>query len=424
MASPRSPKGSSPASIHLCCQHASGPGLDWSAAVSFKQIRGSFSVWISDDEPPFTMRRVANCPGALSWREAAVWLRGCNRGLGGDLFPEIDVEGVHEHQAEMLRIAWVTNENPLAAEHDMLLRMLDSDIHYLWKAHRSLTTAPARALLREWLSFVAEGEPHQPHIDAVARRLGFDTTPPPEVLLERLQRAEEERQDQAASHAARDAADPKFEIAKIVVAFRACDEQRGKQHAEVIERSRRLDEYLTRAARDEGALAQRVVDVPGVGHLDLDLVLGRVEGWLRLQPDYLLSQPELEECARRVPAAPTSALVRLVDSWVAAPSKPERSSEKYGVSFRSGRQWAFVQWLMPSPTPKLLSTIGEHDQRALRHLTDWLRASRSEAIEKQAGPGMGGAWGAAILAARKRDWLTFVDAFEAAAAASMEPRAR
>lgn len=151
--------------VTLQCSHSPAPGVYWDVTVSFVGNENTYQVWSQADEEP-TEVLLKEAAGPLTWRRMVADIRELSEiGLGGDLLSDIQVDGVTEWEASLLKMAWCKYDGPADGQLELLLGLPDETISLLAEVLGDLADPDALAALND----VIEGDTS---IEALLQRAG------------------------------------------------------------------------------------------------------------------------------------------------------------------------------------------------------------------------------------------------------------
>lgn len=380
--------------ISLNCTYSAGPGMIWSARVDFRPYDDGFEVWatVPDSDELSVVGRVTE---KLTWRAAAHWLRSWGEGLGGDLFSTIEVYGASGHEHDMLAMCWVSFENPAEGIIDFLLALSDSDIAYLFQCHSSLISEEAILYIDRIHKAFVESKVETASLLDFAHHHGIKRLPDPCLYLDVIETAVFD-------------ANKKLyilnEIRSAVLKQSALDFSLFSASA-VATRAMHLELYLTSWHADNGNFPRGVSHVASLGEIDFDLLFGMVEGYVRQQPDAVLSVEALEKCSKFKQPTVGEEILRIFHSWLCAPVKPKAVPTCFLPPVDLSCEAGFVYWLFSFSTAQF---VAQNNASGFGSLLAWVRERKVTHF----GTGMGGAWGAAVHRSNTNKWLNFREMVE------------
>ena len=157
--------------------------------VSFRTEPKGFSAWLTVGSgiPEPVKTHMINEP--LTWRVAAEVLADMfEDGLQGDRVSGIIVRGVEGWQAEILKMAAITAENPFYESFQILLEFNDPEIREIFERFGSLLTSEAKTYLHENWGEVYDDVGIDPNCEELYSDLEAITkSPSPSTIEERME---------------------------------------------------------------------------------------------------------------------------------------------------------------------------------------------------------------------------------------------
>lgn len=159
--------------VTMDCGHSPAPGVDWNVTVSFVGNAKMYRVWSrsNEDRARVLLKRAA---GPLTWRRMVADIKELDEiGLGGDLLSDIQVDGLTDWQASLLKMGWCKFEGPANSQLEFLLELPDETISLLEETLGDLTDPDVLAALAEVIESQEELQISMKQVDqAIAESTG------------------------------------------------------------------------------------------------------------------------------------------------------------------------------------------------------------------------------------------------------------